>query len=62
MRVNRRTGKLLNFSRNAAVSSTNGHHCRADFPPIPFSRARGAGKICDCRGDCQRRGGQRFNP
>ena len=44
-----------------AACLNDGYHRRSDFRPFRSGRAGGAGKICDCRGACQRRGGRRFN-
>ena len=60
-RVNRALEKLRNIFRETRCEFDDGHHCRGDFRQFRSSRARGAGKIRDRRGDCQRRGGQRFN-
>ena len=59
-RVSRALEKLRRIFQ-ARREFDDGHHCRDDFRQFRSSRAGGAGKICDRRGDCQRRDGQRFN-
>ena len=61
MRVNRCAGKTAEIFHETRREFDDGHHCRDDFRQFRSSRADCAGKICERRGDCQRRGGQRFN-
>ena len=56
-RVNRALEKLRKFFTKRGVDSDGGDHCRNDFRQFRSSRAGGAGKNRDRRGDCQRRGG-----
>ena len=60
-RVTRAIEKLRKFFCQTRNCFNGGDHCRNDFRQFRSSRARDAGKICNCRGDCQRRGGQRLN-
>ncbi len=61
MRVSRALEKLRKFFTKRGVSSTTAIIAGTDFRQFRSSRARGAGKICDRRGDCQRRDGFHFN-
>ena len=61
MRVSRALEKLRKFFTKRGVNSTTAVIAGADFRQFHSSRAGGAGKIRDRRGDCQRRGGFNFN-
>jgi hypothetical protein len=52
-----RAGKAAEIFHQTRREFDHGHHCRNDFRQFRSSRAGGAGKIRDRRGDCQRRGG-----
>jgi RNA polymerase sigma factor (sigma-70 family) len=56
-----RSGKAAEIFYQTWREFDHGRHCRDDFRQFRSSRAGGAGKICDRRDNCQRRGGQRFN-
>ena len=60
-RVSRALEKLRRYFHETRRGFDDGPHRRRDFRQFRSSRAGGAGKIRDGRGDCQRRGGQRFN-
>ena len=49
-----RDGKAAEIFHETRHRVFRGDHCRGDFRQFRSSRAGGAGKIRDCRGDCQR--------